>query len=154
MDRRNLELNLSTRYIWIAFLCLGLSACTRPPAETPPDAAEMLLKIPAADAAKYNNPPNRGWRNPYLIVRADRVDLLTSATPNEEQQLKAEDVLEVLAHLSASEWPYGRIVAVVVKEGPEVSEQDKIAVRRNRGIVAGELKSAQVEIQWIDPSHL
>jgi hypothetical protein len=58
-------------------------------------------------------------------------------------------VLNALARLPASAWPYGRAVAVVVDEKPASSEQDKIALRRNRGIVAGDLEGAHVAINWI-----
>jgi hypothetical protein len=75
--------------------------------------------------------------------------MLTSITANEEQILKPEEVLNALARLPASAWPYGRAVAVVVDEKPASSEQDKIALRRNRGIVAGDLESAHVAINWI-----
>ena len=75
--------------------------------------------------------------------------MLTSITANEEQILKPEEVLNALARLPASAWPYGRAVAVVVDEKPASSEQDKIALRRNRGIVAGDLEGAHVAINWI-----
>ena len=54
-----------------------------------------------------------------------------------------------LARLPASAWPYGRAVAILVDEGPTASEADKIAIRRSRGIVAGDLEGAQVAIDWI-----
>jgi hypothetical protein len=39
-----------------------------------------------------------------------------------------------------------------VDEKPTTSEPDKIALRRNRGIVEGELQDAQVAIRWIPTS--
>jgi hypothetical protein len=53
-----------------------------------------------------------------------------------------------LAQLPPSAWPYGRVVAILVDTRPTSSEQDKIAIRRNRGIVAGELQGAHVAIEW------
>jgi hypothetical protein len=61
-------------------------------------------------------------------------------------------VLAALAHLPASAWPYGRAVAVLVDAKPTSSEQEKTELRRNRGIVAGELQSAHVAIRWIPSS--
>jgi hypothetical protein len=145
-----LGLNLSRARIGILLFFCGLAACSRPATQTPPDAAALLLKIPAGDAAKFNSSQEvKNWHNPYLIVRTDKVGLLTSTAPNEEQQLKPEEVLDVLAQVPSSAWPYGRVVAVLVEERPNTSDQGKIALRRNRGIVAGELKSAQVEIRWM-----
>jgi hypothetical protein len=133
-------------------MSLALPACSRQNEATPPDAATLLRAIPAADLAKYPSlslQETKHWSNPYLVIRADAVGLLTSVTANEEQILKPEEVLNVLARLPASAWPYGRAVAILVDEKPTASEADKIAIRRSRGIVAGDLEGAQVAINWI-----
>jgi hypothetical protein len=131
-------------------MTFSLAACARQNAPAPPDAATQLQSISAADPAKY--PPTqepRHWSNPYLVVRPDAVGLLTGVAANEEQILKPEEVLNALARLPASAWPYGRAVAILVDEKPTSSEQDKIALRRNRGIVEGDLEGAHVAIHWI-----
>jgi hypothetical protein len=113
----------------------------------------MLQAIAAADAAKYPSlQETRHWGNPYLIIRLDGVGLLTDVTANEEQILKPEEVLNALAKLPAAAWPYGRAVAILVDEKPAASEPDKIALRRSRGIVAGDLEGAHVAIRWIPTS--
>lgn len=84
-----------------------------------------------------------------MVIRTDRVGLLTGIAANEEQFLKPEEVLNALAGLPASAWPYGRAVALLVDEKADASEEDKVALRRNRGLVAGELESAHVSINWI-----
>jgi hypothetical protein len=43
-------------------------------------------------------------------------------------------------------------VAILVEEKPTVSESDKVAIRRSRGIVEGDLESAHVAINWIPTS--
>ena len=122
----------------------------------------MLQNIPATSPAKYAGlREKKNWQNPYLVVRPDGVGLLTGVTANQEQILKPEDVLDALARLPSSAWPYGRVVAILVQEqsgnseqspgqGSEPSfEQQKVALRRNRGTVAGELERAHVEIVWM-----
>jgi hypothetical protein len=132
--------------------CL-LAACSRQSAPPQPDAAALLQSIAAADPAKYPSPQEvRHWSNPYLVIRPDGVGLLTSVTANEEQILKPDEVLSALTRFPASTWPYGRVVAIVVDEKPTSSEQDKIALRRNRGIVEGELEDSHVAIRWIPTS--
>jgi hypothetical protein len=134
-------------------MSFSFAACSRQNALPPPDAASLLQAIAAADPAKY--PPlqgNKHWSNPYLVIRPDTVGLLSSATASEEQILKPSEVLNALALLPASAWPYGRSVAILVEEKPTASEADKIALRRNRGIVAGDLEGAQVAISWIPTS--
>jgi hypothetical protein len=130
-----------------------LSACSRQNAPPPPDAAALLHAVAAADPAKY--PPlqeNKHWGDPYLVIRPDAVGLVTGVTANEEQILKPQEVLNALAQLPASAWPYGRAVAILVEEKPSSSETEKIALRRNRGIVAGDLEGANVAIRWIPTS--
>ena len=132
-------------------------ACARQNTPPPPDAATLLQGVTAADPAKYPSASSqeiglretRHWSNPYLVIRPEAVGLLTSVTANEEQILKPEEVLDALARLPASAWPYGRAVAILVDEKPAASEADKIALRRNRGIVAGDLEGAHVAIDWI-----
>ncbi len=87
-----------------------------------------------------------------MVIRADRVGLLTGVAANEEEILKPEEVLNALAGLPATAWPYGRAVAILVDEKASASEKDKVALRRNRGLVAGGLESAHVSINWIPTS--
>jgi hypothetical protein len=139
--------------VFVLAMSFSLAACSRQNALPPPDAATLLQTIAAADPAKY--PPlqeNKHWSNPYLVIRPDAVGLLSSAAANEEHILKPEEVLNALARLPASAWPYGRAVAILVEEKPTASEADKIALRRNRGIVAGDLEGAHVAISWIPTS--
>lgn len=134
-------------------MSFSLAACSRQNAPPPPDAATLLRGIAAADPAKHPSlQETRHWSNPYLVIRPDAVGLLTSVTANEEQILKPEEVLNALARLPASAWPYGRAVAVLVEEKASGSEADRIAIRRSRGIVAGDLQGAGVAINWIPAS--
>jgi hypothetical protein len=150
-------------YGFVSVLVLGsmmsfwLVACARQNAPPAPDAATLLQAIAAADPARYPSSSSslqeaKHWSNPYLIIRPDAVGMLSGATANEEQILKPEEVLNALARLPASAWPYGRAVAILVDEKPTSSDQDKIALRRSRGIVAGDLQGANVAINWIPTS--
>jgi len=138
-----------TALVFVLMMSFGL-ACSQRNAPPPPDAATLLQSVAAADPAKYPSlQETKHWSNPYLVIRPEAVGLLTSITANEEQILKPEEVLNALARLPASAWPYGRAVAILVDEKPAASEADKIAIRRNRGIVAGDLEGAHVAIDWI-----
>jgi len=138
----------------ISLMSFSLASCSRQNAPPPPpDAATLLQAISAADPAKYPSTQKpTHWSNPYLVIRPDGVGLLTSVAANEEQILKPEEVLSALARLPASAWPYGRAVAILVEQKPAASEADKVALRRSRGIVAGDLEGAHVAIHWIPTS--
>lgn len=139
--------------ILIFLLGSSFGGCSRRSTPPPPDAATRLETIAAADPGKYPSlQENKHWSNPYLVIRVDRVGLLTDVAANEEQMLKPEAVLNTLAQLPASAWPYGRAVAILVDEKRASSEQDKVALRRNRGIVEGELQEANIAIRWIPSS--
>jgi hypothetical protein len=145
---RGLPAGIVSVLVFDLMMSLALPACSRQNVPAPPDAATLLRGIPAADPAVSSLYPKH-WSNPYLVIRADAVGLLTSVTANEEQILKPEEVLDALARLPASAWPYGRAVAILVDEKPAASEADKIAIRRSRGIVAGDLEGAKVAINWV-----
>lgn len=87
------------------------------------------------------------WRNPYLIVRADGVALFDVAD-SAEIILKTDELLPALAKLPASNWPYGRVVAAAENES-RASEEDGVAIRRNKGIVGGLLQGAHIAVRWV-----
>jgi hypothetical protein len=141
-------------FVFLAGLILAtscsLAACSRQDVPPAPSASALLQNIAAPDPARSLAPrENKHWSNPYLVIRADAVGLLSGTAANEEQMLKPEEVLSALARLPASAWPYGRAVAILVQEKPNASEQEKVALRRSRGIVAGDMESAHVMIHWI-----
>jgi hypothetical protein len=139
--------------ICYAVVCFLLTGCSRQNAEAVPDAVSRLQAVAPADPAKFPVlRESKHWSNPYLVVRPETVGLLTDVAANEEQIVKPEEVLKALAQLPASAWPYGRAVAILVDAKATSSEQEKIALRKNRGIVAGELQNAHVAINWIPSS--
>jgi len=77
---------------------------------------------------------------------SDGIGLVTSIAAHEERILKPDEVLEPWPNcrIRLALW---RVVAFWSTPGRKF-EQDKIAIRRNRGIVAGELQGAHVAIEW------
>ncbi len=124
-----------------------LVACSHQDA-TAPDPLAPLQTIPPADSAKYEHVRDmKAWRNPYLIVRSDGVALFDVAD-SAEIILKPDELLPALAKLPPSNWPYGRVVAAADSEAKS-SEQDQVAVRRNKGIVGGMLTGAHIAVRWV-----
>lgn len=126
---------------------LVFSACNQPAAQAP-DPTTVLQAIPSADPAQYDHIRDmKGWRNPYLIVRRDGVALLDTAD-SAEIILKPDEVVPALAQLPASNWPYGRVVAAA-ESSTKASEQDAVAIRRNKGIIGGMLEGAHIAVKWV-----
>jgi hypothetical protein len=140
----------------LAVCAASMVACTRPSriagksvTEASPEA--RIQQIPPADPQKYaGSRDTKTWRNPYLIVKKDGIWLLDLGN-NEEHLLKPDQVLDSLAALPASAWPYGRVVAVQ-EIGIGGSDEDRIALRKNRAILAGTLEGAKVLINWLPSS--
>jgi hypothetical protein len=139
---------ISRRSLWLLIFLAALAGCTKQPEPQAPDPQTILQAIPPADSAKYQHIQDmKNWRNPYLIVRADGVVLFDSAD-SAEILVKPEDLLPALANLPASYWPYGRVVAAR-ENGVRGSEQDGVAIRRNKGIVGGLLQGAHIAVEWV-----
>jgi hypothetical protein len=139
---------LRARFILVMLGALALAACSDQGPTTAPDPSAVLQAIPAADSAKYQHIQDmKKWRNPYLIVRTDGVALLDTAD-SAEIILKTNELLPALAKLPASNWPYGRVVAAT-ENGVRASEQDGVAIRRNKGIVGGMLDGAHIAVRWV-----
>jgi len=139
---------LRRRVTPVVVLSICLAACSSQQKAAPAaDPTAVLQAIPPADPAQYERIQDmKKWRNPYLIVRADGVALFDTAD-SAEIVLKPDELLATLARLPASNWPYGRVVAAV--ESGRGSEQDAVAIRRNKGIVGGILEGAHIAVRWV-----
>jgi len=132
----------------VLLLAILLIACSQENAAKPPSPEAVLQAIPAANSAQIDHVRDmKNWRNPYLIVRPDGVALLDSAD-SAEIVLKPAELLPALAALPASNWPYGRVVAAAENRA-KASEQDGVAIRRNKGIVGGVLEGAHIAVKWV-----
>lgn len=143
-----LSVVISWRALWVAILAMMLAGCSKQPQQQTPDPQTLLQAIPAADSTKYDTVRDmKNWRNPYLIVRADGVALFDVAD-SAEIVLKPNELLPELAKLPASNWPYGRVVAAT-ENRTRGSDQDAVAIRKNKGILGGLLQGAHIEVKWV-----
>lgn len=126
---------------------LSCSAAPKPPDPTAL-ATARILGIPEPTPEKYRGLTHmKGWRNPYLIIRADGVALL-DPDDHLERILKPGELTLALGNLPPSAWPYGRVVAVT-ENAIKGSADDGVKIRANRAIVAGTLESMHVLINWV-----
>lgn len=140
---------MNSKRTWWTFILLAvLAACEQQPALQEPDPQAVLQAIPSADSAKYESIRDmKNWRNPYLIVRPDGVALYDTAD-SAEIILKPNELLLALAKLPSADWPYGRVVAAT-ENNLRTSEQDGVAIRKNKGIVGGLLQGAHIAVRWV-----
>jgi hypothetical protein len=133
------------------FLLVFFCSCSAPPkaADTSVSAEARLQSIPPADPSKAGSGKINSWQNPYLMIRENGIALV-DFNNNEERILKGTQILDALAALPSSAWPYGRVVAV--EETNKGSAEQRVEIRRNRAIVAGTLESANILIHWVPPA--
>jgi len=133
-----------------AVACASCSSPKAPdPAALEARAAARILAIPPATPEKYRGMRDmKGWRNPYLILRADGVGLLDPEN-HLERILKPGELTQALGNLPPSAWPYGRVVAVSESGVRSGNAEDDVKIRTNRALVAGTLESMHVLINWI-----
>ncbi len=72
----------------------------------------------------------KDWQNPYLIVRADGIEIVGLSDGKSSPTIDA--ALAVLEGLPESAWPYGRVVAVRRNDttGTQL-ERSRIATNQN-----------------------
>ena len=139
---------LRARFPVIVLSTAILFACSQQqtPSTAPPET--ILQAIPAASSTQYDQVRDmKTWRNPYLIVRTDGV-VLYDVADNAEIRLRPDELLPALAKLPASNWPYGRVVAAT-ETNSRNSDQDAVAIRRNKGIIGGMLQGAHIAVKWV-----
>ena len=107
-----------------------------------------LEHIPLPTKSLYVNVHEPGeWKNPFLTVAADQIDLhviLTDANPSQagvgsmlrpesarrqELQIHPADLSKALIALPDGAWRYGRVVAIA--EAPDAARKDRPVIRRN-----------------------
>lgn len=143
---RHLRLGLIAASVAVLVSCSAPK--TPDPAAREASATARILAIPPATPGKYRGKMDmKGWRNPYLIIRADGVALLDPYN-HLERILKPEELTLTLGDLPPSAWPYGRVVAVT-ENGMKGSADDEMKIRKTRALVAGTLESLHVLINWI-----
>jgi len=136
----------------LAFLCLALGGCSKPPQPAKPVAADTpkttgLESIPAPDRRKYPDVANMsGWKNPYFVVRDDGIGLVDLSN-REVHILQPEQIPAELVSLGSDAWPYGRVVMVAEAKPKDANAHTKAEIRKNRGLLVGTLKELDVSIQ-------
>ncbi len=134
-------------------LLIGCAACTKPTEAPAPEASPAppqetgLERVPEPDPTKYPRMEDLPqWKNPQLVVREDGIGLIDLEN-REIHILKMEQVEAELVSLPISAWPYGRVVLLSQAAPSDGSEQAKIRLRENRGLLVGTLKNLQVKIR-------
>jgi hypothetical protein len=89
----------------------------------------------------------RSWRNPYLVVGADGIEVIATSLPAGRKTVASADLRRTLIELPVGAWPYGRVV-VVEGNGLRASDRsDEEAVKRNLEAALKILKALRVQVE-------
>jgi hypothetical protein len=121
----------------VAAACIG---CT-------PTSRSLQDRIPEADSKRYHSVQDaKGWKNPYLIVRRDGIEIV-GMTPV-GQAISVESVPGTLEKLPDSAWPYGLVVAVQ-DIGILSGRTDPTRIKANRAKLLNLLKELGIAVnRW------
>jgi hypothetical protein len=54
----------------------------------------------------------KDWKNPYLVIRRDGIEVIVKTLASSGKTVAAADLEQTLIALPVTAWPYGRVVAV------------------------------------------
>jgi hypothetical protein len=107
-------------------------------------------RIPSADPKKYQGiRDGKDWRNPYLLVRADGIEI--AGTANGGSPIAVESVAAALEGLPDSAWPYGLVVAIQ-DNGVVAAEAEGSRIETNRTSLVGILNELGVVVDFWPPA--
>lgn len=106
-------------------------------------------KIPPAIAAKYKGIRDaRDWRNPMVIVRAEGIELVSTAIPNGRKTVPLSELRDLLISLPVSAWPYGRVVLASDLGLRRGDRSDDAPIERNHAAAEKILKGLDIVVDW------
>ena len=132
----------------LLILVVGLSAIGTAGDEACGTAQKRALaRIPAVRRDEYKNMLDmQYWRNPYLFVLRDGVQLRVGGN-GKGTHLAIAELPRALADLPKAAWPYGRIIGV--QDQGLGSDDDDNYIRENHSRVDALLKCLRLEANWV-----
>ena len=135
------------------FILFTIGSCSPPVAEHKhPRVPEQqghrgFGDVPPADlSAIHRGRTPEEWKNPFLVIRREGVELSTSGGSTGVNSVSVDRMRDILVSLPADAWPYGRIVAV-----EEISLRfgnDSELIDRNRKALERMLGDLDIPINW------
>jgi hypothetical protein len=109
--------------------------------------AKGFTQVPPADptATQRARTPEE-WKNPFLVIRSEGVEMVTSNGSSGDNSVSVDRMKEILLSLPVDSWPYGRIVAV--QEISIRSRDDDSSIDKNRRELERMLKDLDITINW------
>lgn len=90
----------------------------------------------------------RDWRNPYLVIRAEGVEVLSGSAAAQRRVVACEELAGYLESLPVTSWPYGRVVAVQGLGIRRGDGRDARPIAENKAKVERVLAELELKVDW------
>ena len=129
MVRRESHLT-NNRVVALAIVFCLYPSISFPQQSAPPSA--LKDRIAAADPKSYRNVTDAvSWKNPFLMVYADGIEVRKTGADKAGLKMPVENVIAFLEKLPNAAWPYGLVVAVaengIIVTGSEPNQGNNTA---------------------------
>jgi hypothetical protein len=108
--------------------------------------SKLLAQLPAVSNEYKKIQDMQYWRNPYLVVLRDGVELRAGGN-GKRPKLAIADLAHALAELPPSAWPYGRVIGV--QDQGLISGDDWKYIQQNHKRVDVLLRCLGLEANWV-----
>ena len=105
-------------------------------------------RIGPANSPRYRTIRDvKDWKNPYLVIRRDGIQVIATDLPSGPRTIAPTDLQRALVELPVSAWPYGR-VAVVQEIGIGAADRsDDKSIADNLAAALAILKALNVKVE-------
>ena len=132
-------------------ICVVTVLAEPPPQNKLGQAGGLDCRIGAANASRYKAVHDAGdWRNPYLIIRREGIEVIAQGLPLGRTIVRAGELQKTLIQLPLIAWPYGRVVGmqdIGLRDAGDESYESAIADNRKMALAILEQLNVNVE-RW------
>jgi len=89
----------------------------------------------------------KDWNNPYLVIRADGIEVTSKQIASGRKIIAAADLEQTLLGLPVAAWPYGRVVALEENGVKAPDHNDDASVAQNLTTAVAILKKLDVAVK-------
>lgn len=120
------------------------------PPQANPARDRLDARIPAAIVEKYKNIHDaKDWRNPYLTMRAEGIEVVSHELSRGPRTVPAANLAAALIDLPVAAWPYGRVVMASDIGLRRPNGEEDAAIGHNHEAADRILKALGITVVWV-----
>lgn len=127
-------------------ISVAIALADQPQQREPVQAGRLSLQIGSAKPQLYQSIRDaRDWRNPYLIIRREGIEVMARAVRSGSETVSHRELQRTLIELPVTAWPYGRVVGMQDIGIREAGDEQLIAENRKAALAI--LKALRVTVE-------